>query len=1232
MMVLLRHLVAGVLAVCLLGLGSCGAGLIGGIASSGSGSDAGGRAPQLNVTNNTELPLVPAPGDVRTIILNDAQLAGTALAVHVVLDPDDLDEQPAVQLNPTARVQGTSSVITFELDMTEINTRVTSTHAADIPAFLVVKVANREAAPPVGITLVRQPLARLVLGPNTDEAVLSPAGDQVRIEVDGLRSTDASGIQVLVTTRDPQSTTPGARVTRLASDVAIVTLPSGVPTIDVTIPGTQSPDQITLQVIDAIAGQSPEINNLYYRPEIVLALPGQGPTTGGSLLTLIGTAMVPFDFSVGPAAYDFDKVTLTLQKGERTIELPRADFREAESGSDRLVFTMPPSPDGRPGLVDIVLKLELDGFDVEVTAKLFLFANPDPFYGPRGAILDQPPVAAAPIKLDNAPSVAEAPDFAILTEQGEVGYVQLLLALQNGMFQPFAAPRKIGDHEVLAEHSPSDLLVGDFDGDSIPDLFVVNEGGGGQARHHVILGQARPAPPLGDVFAFPATAGSSRGRVGHFDGDNLVDVLLVPGPGAPPETLPEVWLSRPTVTGEPHFVSAGFLNIGEFDYEAVEVADFNRDGALDVAMATGSEGKSAMFSLVEGDGTGSFTKSIPVEIAVPGYIATPETRAVGLHACQDGGPSGTTHQSIAIVLSGDDVGASPTVAVLAFDVDAGEYVTAVPSKAIYQAPEGIEPFGLSMAANLDEDAAGLLELVVTIRGEPTVVSSGLLQFTGTRFKALAGAIENGTAGGTEVPVLMRSLAFATAFPAGQLGPEAKAVFIVHEVDVDGARERRLSTRLVTVAAPDEPRLLPPDAGAAVPLNIESIVGGNFSQQSVLAEGRARDLALASRATTNGDAITVIINDGFGGFPGFGRTLAYPGLVPKSLVVVPDPMGDLDTMVFASAESRIGVWRHKFNGIPVQAVDVESEPLRDLDPLLAGHTLDDATELKVADIDGDGISDLIVHLSFSSGPGAGNSWVALMRGKGSVPVNEFPFHMPTRLLQLGRTATSLVIGDFAPHAGSALEIALAVPSATAGGLNGNHVVFCRYDAGASPEDDAFVVSADANGPQVLLAGSGPQLLQASDFDGDGLVDLLVACSSDRSLRLFRNTSAPGGQAFEVDVGAFVEAFGSPSELATGLPTTLRLGDVNGDGNLDAVVATEFSGVTGVSTTVATYLSSGTGEFSDARFASATRLGLFEERLSLDLGDWNRDDVPDLFLGWAVQGTSIVNLRVLFGGTR
>ena len=61
------------------------------------------------------------------------------------------------------------------------------------------------------------------------------------------------------------------------------------------------------------------------------------------------------------------------------------------------------------------------------------------------------------------------------------------------------------------------------------------------------------------------------------------------------------------------------------------------------------------------------------------------------------------------------------------------------------------------------------------------------------------------------------------------------------------------------------------------------------------------------------------------------------------------------------------------------------------------------------------------------------------------------------------------------------------------------------------------------------------------------------------------------------------------------------------------------------------STGTGSFEPARFVSRKRAGSFNASLKSQLGDWNRDGVPDLLLGWDVSAPA-VNLRVLFGGTR
>jgi hypothetical protein len=138
---------------------------------------------------------------------------------------------------------------------------------------------------------------------------------------------------------------------------------------------------------------------------VQLAQPSQGPTTGGSLLKLIGAALLPHDFDAGvsPAPFDFDAVEIVLGKGDqngvRITQRLASDFRTQGSDSDRLVFTMPPSPDGRPGEVDIILRVDLGAVTAEVVASLFLYANPDPVFGPRGAVFDYPVRASTSFKV-----------------------------------------------------------------------------------------------------------------------------------------------------------------------------------------------------------------------------------------------------------------------------------------------------------------------------------------------------------------------------------------------------------------------------------------------------------------------------------------------------------------------------------------------------------------------------------------------------------------------------------------------------------------------------------------------------------------------------------------------------------------------------------------------------------------------------------------------------------------
>lgn len=1208
-------------AVLLFTLAGCGAGLIGGVAArGGGGTTAAAAPPELSLV--PILPLVPADNTARVVVVANAKIAPTSqLRVRIEAAGVAVD-----QLQPAAAGQGGATSITYVVETAPIRAALGRSDQ-DVAATLSVLVDDQSIAS-APIVLVRQPQASLDLAVG-QSLFLSPFGQRVQMTIAGLRHDEASALQVFVRTADPTQQPLGAgtpTVTRPCAEVELLPGPaSGLRTVRAVVPSSTLPGRAELFVRDSLSGESTVANGAFYRPDVALALPSQGPTTGGSLVTLLGTALVPYDFTaVGTAPpLRFDAVTLSFAKGGRVVTLQAEDFRAAESSSDRLVFTMPASPDGRPGQVDVVLDVQLDGVVAHVIAsQVFLYANPQPFFGPRGTTLERLPVAVASIALDAAPGGDDAPDFAALYDEGGVAFLQLLLAQENGMFTRFGAPRQIADHEIAAELGPRDLCTGDFDGDQVPDMFLLNAGAA-QAVHHIVLGQAKPAPPLGAVHRFAANPGSWRCRAADFDGDGLTDIVLVPGAGAPVGLVPEVWLARPLGVGQPAFASPVTLPLRPFPFEALDVDDFDGDGHLDVAFVSGT---TLQMDVAFGAGDGSFPVIVTVDFVIPGYTPDPASPAVGLHGCRDG-----AQQSLGLVLAGLEstppaTGPTrPTVAVL--HQTAPRTFAALTPADVEVIPT--EPLALSLAADLDQ--SNTLEMALAVRGDPQFVSLGLLRYGTTRFSPIVGGIELGA----ESPRQIRALHFDRAFPATPQSGEAKAVFVVHESDIDGGRERRLSTRLIySDPQTQQLTLLPPDAGAQIGSPIEGIVGGNFHAISVAGEGSVRDLALARSGV-----IELLGNDGFGGFPRPSTRLAWPGLLPQSTQLLPANEAVIERLVFANVDSRLGTWLHDPQGATVQAPTHTSVNLRlaSSNPALQVANLSSRTQLLRGDVDGDGVADLVALLCFDlPTQGEGDAQIALLRGKAAPASNEFPFFEPTVLAAVHGNASSLALGDFAmdgPSQPVRLELAVAVPRGSGGGaLDGNHVRFFRYQSGTTPASDHFVPSARSGGPQVLLAGSGPTRIVAADFDRDDLVDLLVAAADDSSLRLFRNVATPQ-TGNEVAVGAFMESLGSPRPLAAGLPTALRLGDVNGDGRLDAIAVVEWTSAGNArSTAVFFYLSTGAGEFAPANFLSPTRVGDRDARLSLDQGDWNRDGVLDLFLGWNTFGPSDRNVRVLFGGTR
>jgi hypothetical protein len=131
-------------------------------------------------------------------------------------------------------------------------------------------------------------------------------------------------------------------------------------------------------------------------------------------------------------------------------------------------------------------------------------------------------------------------------------------------------------------------------------------------------------------------------------------------------------------------------------------------------------------------------------------------------------------------------------------------------------------------------------------------------------------------------------------------------------------------------------------------------------------------------------------------------------------------------------------------------------------------------------------------------------------------------------------------------------------------------------------------------QSFAAGMNPVSLAVGDFNGDGIPDLAVA-----------NTGSPNGAAnilLGKGDGSFLVPVGQDVDFS---PRTIAVGDFNGDGKLDLVVAGDSGDYPNQVGTVSVFLGNGDGTLQTAQsFAAGTNFD------SLAVGDFNQDGLLDL----------------------
>jgi hypothetical protein len=133
------------------------------------------------------------------------------------------------------------------------------------------------------------------------------------------------------------------------------------------------------------------------------------------------------------------------------------------------------------------------------------------------------------------------------------------------------------------------------------------------------------------------------------------------------------------------------------------------------------------------------------------------------------------------------------------------------------------------------------------------------------------------------------------------------------------------------------------------------------------------------------------------------------------------------------------------------------------------------------------------------------------------------------------------------------------------------------------------------------GFSPWALTTGDFNGDGKIDLAVANAADDSVSVLLQASGGG-----------LPTATAPSYPVERAPSGLAVGDINGDGRTDLVVANRTSG------TLSVLLANANGTF---RAAVSHPVGGFPSGIAT--GDFNGDGKVDI----AVTSERDANVSVL-----
>lgn len=298
----------------------------------------------------------------------------------------------------------------------------------------------------------------------------------------------------------------------------------------------------------------------------------------------------------------------------------------------------------------------------------------------------------------------------------------------------------------------------------------------------------------------------------------------------------------------------------------------------------------------------------------------------------------------------------------------------------------------------------------------------------------------------------------------------------------------------------------------------------------------------------------------------------------------------------------------------------------------------------ADLNGDGKLDLVVVNNNSAGS---VSVLLNTTPTGSTTVsfaNHFDF-------AVGANPTGLAIGDLngdglpdlavVNHGDSTVSVLLngtfpgnAVPAFTGhrdfgtdaspyavaiGDLNGDGKADLVVTSGAAASVSVLentmapgTLTAAFAGKQDFTTGQKPSAVAIGDVNGDGAPDLVVANAGSNTVSVLLNTTTPGANTF---------SFAAKQDFPTGAdPQAVALKDLNGDGKPDIVVANGGAGSSSVSVLLNTTVPGAT----IPTFAGQQTFSTGGGPVSVAVADLNGDGEPDLVTANSAAGANSVSV--------